>query len=439
MNELKIINTGENVNANEKAGVVLREGNIYRAKVAEVSDGAALISINGKLFLSIPDIALKMGEVISLKLIKREADGKLVFKLTGQLVDTAERSSTDILKSIGANSQNPISPNVLDSFIKFGLKLEASKINQTISALHRIISAGDAASVSTGADMQILSDAAALIKNSNIPLNANSLKLAAQLINIFSSAKPDFNNLFSLAPQSIVSMLSKIESELSGRNKKTSETVKKLVSVLSLANEKNQIKLMESFFSLVAAGKDAPQPAVDMTLKELISLKSEIEKSLSVKAEAGPMAASNEYLEALPSLIENYSLLNLYSAISNTQMFKLPFSYEGEDHEALCEIEKKGEKVSAVNMYLSLSALDNVKVSIQKTDSSFGIYFFVKNTKIKSFIEGRKEEIENIMNAVAAQLRTFLVAVGKKRDFIPGILKNSSEAKEVSKTLDISI
>lgn len=432
---------------------VPREGQVYAAVVKGFSEGAALVSINNRFLLSLADISLKIGEQVSLKLLRREADGKLVFKLADSPADAVftarERSAADILKSVGANLKNPQAENVLDSYLKFGMKLEARSIDRAASSLSKALSAAQAGPVSgsqpapAAQDIEILADGAALLTKSNIAVTAESLKLAATLINALRTQNINYNRLFSSPLSALASGLADIAAEPDHKNKKAASAAKRVAGIISsrTAEKSGLINYLSEFFRF--SPSDRPQeisPPKKTLLKDLITLAGELEKRNAAepqetKSPAGPYERS---LESAASLIENRALIELYSAIAGNELFKMPFGYDGEEHEALCAVEKEDGRVIALDMYLTLSKLGPLRVNVKKKDSAAGFYIFVETAAIKEYMNEKYLQNKEFIDSALGGRYYFTLVVGKKIDFLPPFFKYVSGPEQLS-GFDISV
>lgn len=430
---------------------VPREGQVYAAVVKGFSEGAALVSINNRFLLSLADISLKIGEQVSLKLLRREADGKLVFKLADSAADAVftarERSAADILKSVGANLKNPQAENVLDSYLKFGMKLEARSIDRAASSLAKVISAAQSAPASgsqpAAQDIEILADGAALLTRSNIPVTAESLKLAASLINSLRSQNINYNRLFSSSHPFLASGLADIAAEQDQKNKKAASAARRVAGIISsrTAEKSGLINYLSEFFRV--SPSDRPQEISlpkKTLLKDLITLAGELEKRNAAeppetKATAGPYERA---AESAASLIENRALIELYSAIAGNELFKMPFGYDGEEHEALCAVEKEDGRVIALDMYLTLSKLGPLRVNVKKKDSAAGFYIFVETAAIKEYMNEKYLQNKEFIDSALGGRYYFTLVVGKKIDFLPPFFKYVSGPEQPSE-FDISV
>lgn len=455
--------------ADARRDFVPREGQVYSAKVKGFADGAALVSIEGRFLLSLADIALKAGEVINLKLIRRDADGKLIFKLAdspaeGQLT-ARERTPADILKSIGADAKNPQAAAVLDSHLRFGMKLDAGSIDRIATALDRALSASPEAGAveaesssarpaakpnnSSGAEagsarpfdarraLQALADAATLLSRSGAPVSPDSLKLAASLIEAFTGPRAvNFSRVLSGAHPALAAVLARLAAEFErAGNRAAAASARRAFEKVSASRsfENGALKIFSALAGLQVGqasrggAEDAPAKAAEL-IKDLLAVLGELEKNAPAGLQAqreGPGAFSRaDARESLAAAIEGRAMAELYSAISGCELFKLPFTYDGEGHEALCAVESEDGRAAAIDMYLTLSGLGDVRVNIKKKASAAGIYIFVETADIKKFIEEKyaagREAIDAAMNASYY----FSVVVGRRIDFMPPVFKN---------------
>ncbi len=430
-----------------------REGQVYAAVVKGFSDGAALVSINNRFLLSLADISLKVGEQVSLKLLRREADGKLVFKLADSSADAVftarERSAADILKSVGANFKNPQAENILDSFLKFGMKLDARSIDRAASSLAKAVAAVQAPPVSGSQpaaavqDIEILADGAALLTKSNIALTAESLKLATALVNVLRTQNINYDRLFSSPATALASGLADIAADPDNKNKKAASAARRIAGIInSRSSEKpGVINYLSEFFRFsVSERQQEVSPPKKNLLKDLITLAGELEKkSASERPETDAPAGRYERVaESVASLIENRALIELYSAIAGNELFKMPFGYEGEDHEALCSVEKENGRVIALDMYLTLSKLGPLRINVKKKDSAAGFYIFVESAAIKEYINEKYLQNKDFIDSALGGGYYFTVVVGKKIDFLPPFFKYVSGPGQPSE-FDISV
>ena len=457
MSEVKISSIS-NIKSVEAAGASRhefspREGQVYTAKVKGFAEGAALVSINDRFLFSLSDLAVKTGESILLKLIRRDADGKLIFKLAagdnaaGRSLEASPKSAADILKSIGVDAKIPYSQNVLQSCLNFGLRLDAHSIKRLSFALNKIFesaaglpppdgtqitpkleggalpqvktdAAGFPASLlKPGADIQLLSDAAVLLNRSGIASGPASLKLAAALLEKLRGGI-DFNGLLSSRHSLLTEELAGVFAQLEGLNKKAASAGARLLGYLKSADSPSGssaagLKIMAAF-SRIAAGRGAPfEDKSASALKDLFTLFGELDKA----------GVFNQLRENIFSLLENRALIELYSALSGSELFKIPIDYEGESGEALCEIEKEDGRVAAIDIYLTLSKLDTLRINVKKKKNAAGIYIFVKNAAIKNYINEKYAENKELIDSAMKSQYYFTVVVGKKIDFMPPLIK----------------
>ncbi len=446
-----------------------REGQVYSARVKGFSEGAALVSIDNRYLLSLSDLAVKAGDLILLKLVGRGADGKFIFKLAdspaGNQFSARERSAADILKSIGADAKNPQAAAVLESHLKFGLRLDARSIDGAAAALNRSLNSAagaeapkDAGGVSAGAEgaaaepanpipsvkagVQTLADAATLLTKSNIAVNQESLKLAAALIETLRGQSLDFNRVFSSPRSSLAAALARIIPELESGSKRAAYTAKRVLGAVTAFRsfDNGHARLLEALAGLGPEGAEKAAGAMKKSaafVKEALSLIGELDKFSAggAAANTGEFAAARENIMAM---LESRAMTELYSAISGGELFKLPFNYEDEEHEALCAVEKEDGRVVAVDMYLTLSRLDSVRVNIKKKESAAGIYIFVKDSAIKRYIENKYSENKEMIDSAIKSPYYFTVVVGKRIDFLPPVLKYSGGGDIVT-ALDVSV
>lgn len=437
-----------------------REGQVYSARVKGFSEGAALVSIDNRYLLSLSDLAVKTGEQILLKLVGRGADGKFIFKLAdspaGPQISARERSAADILKSVGADAKNPQAAAVLESHLKFGLRLDARSIDGAAAALNRALnsSAGaEAQRTAGGTDsaaplqtaktgVQTLADAATLLTKSNIPVNQESLKLASALIETLRGQSLDFNRVFSTPRSALAAALAGIIPVLEIGGKRAAYSAKRILGAVTAFRsfENGALRLLEALAAARPEGSERAEGAMKKSaafVKESLALIAELEKFSGGGAVKNPgeFAAARENII---NMLESRAIIELYSAISGGELFKFPFNYEDEEHEALCALEKEDGRVVAVDMYLTLSRLDSVRVNIKKKQSAAGIYIFVKNAEIKRYIESKYSESKPVIDSAINSPYYFTVVVGKKIDFLPPVLKYSGGG-DIMSALDISV
>jgi hypothetical protein len=441
-----------------------REGQVYTAKVKGFAEGAALVSINDRFLLSLSDLAVKSGESILLKLIRRDADGKLIFKLVtgdnaaGRSLEASPKSAADILKSIGVDAKIPYSQNVLKSHLNFGLRLDARSIERSSSSLNKALekaagrpgdpqvtpelkdgalpqvktaaAEGASALLKPGADIQLLSDAAVLLNKSGITFGPASLKLAAALLEKLRGGL-DFNGLLSSRHSLLTEELAAVLPQLESLNKKAALAGARLLGYLKSSDAPggagaSGLKIMAAFSRLAAEGGVPSENKSASALKDLFTLFGELDKAARGGDTADGSFKSgvfNQLRENIFSLLENRALIELYSALSGSELFKIPIDYEGESGEALCEIEKEDGRVAAVDIYLTLSKLDTVRINVKKKKKAAGIYIFVKNTAIKNYINAKYAENKELIDSAMKSRYYFTVVVGKKIDFMPPIIK----------------
>lgn len=450
-----------------------REGQVYSARVKGFSEGAALVSIDNRYLLALSDLAVKTGEHILLKLVGRGADGKFIFKLAdspaGTQISAHERSAADILKSVGADPKNPQAAAVLESHLKFGLRLDARSIDGAAAALNRVLNsaAGAEAQRTAGAapaqpeggrtpagaesatplpaaktGVQTLADAATLLTKSNIPVNQESLKLASALIETLRGQSLDFNRVFSSARSSLAMALVRIIPDLENGGKRAAYSAKRVLGAVTAFRsfENGSVRLLEALAAARPEGAERAGGAMKKSgafVKEALTLIAELDKFSgggTVK-NPGEFAAARENII---NMLESRAITELYSAISGGELFKFPFNYDDEEHEALCALEKEDSRVVAVDMYLTLSRLDSIRVNIKKKESAAGIYIFVKNAEIRRYIESKYSESKQMIDSAIKSPYYFTVVVGKKIDFLPPVLKYSGGG-DIMSALDISV
>ena len=442
-----------------------REGQVYTAKVKGFIDGTALVSINDLFLLSLSDLAVKPGESILLELIKREADGKLIFKMVtgdnaaGRSLEVSPKGAADILKNIGVDAKIPYSQNILESHLNLGLRLDARSIERAASALNKFMestaagrpddpsaaaglqdgaspqiknqAAGGAAAslLKSGTDIQILSDAIVLLNKSDISFGPASIKLAASLVEKLRGGL-DFNGLFSSRHSLLASELAAVLPQLESLNKKAALAAGRLLGYLKFSNASGAgaagLKIMTAFSRLTSEGAVPSENKSVSALKDLFTLIGELDKTgrggdnVDNSSKSG---ALNQLRENIFALLENRALIELYSAMSGSELFKIPIDYEGENGEALCEIEREDGRVSAVDIYLTLSKLDTVRINVKKKENAAGIYIFVKNKAIKDYINVKYSENKELLDSAMKSQYYFTVVVGKKIDFMPPIIR----------------
>ncbi|HBC75960.1 MAG: hypothetical protein A2008_09870 [Candidatus Wallbacteria bacterium GWC2_49_35] len=450
-----------------------REGQVYSARVKGFSEGAALVSIDNRYLLALSDLAVKTGEQILLKLVGRGADGKFIFKLAdspaGTQITARERSAADILKSVGADPKNPQAAAVLESHLKFGLRLDARSIDGAAAALNRVLNsaagaeaqrtAGEAPAQPEGGrapagaesatplpaaktGVQTLADAATLLTKSNIPVNQESLKLASALIETLRGQSLDFNRVFSSARSSLAVALAGIIPDLENGGKRAAYSAKRVLGAVTAFRsfENGAVRLLEALAAARPEGAERAGGAMKKSaafVKEALTLIAELEKFSGggIVKNPGELAAVRENII---NMLESRAMTELYSAISGGELFKFPFNYDDEEHEALCALEKEDGRVVAVDMYLTLSRLDSIRVNIKKKESAAGIYIFVKNAEIKRYIESKYFESKQMIDSAINSPYYFTVVVGKKIDFLPPVLKYSGGG-DIMSALDISV
>ncbi len=442
-----------------------REGQVYTARVKGFVDGTALVSINDRFLLSLSDLAVKTGESVLLELIKREADGKLIFKMAtgdnaaGRSLEASSKGVADILKTIGVDAKIPYSQNVLESHLNFGLRLDARSIERAASALNKFLesfaadspgdpsapaglqedaspqiksqAAGGAAAslLKPGVDIQMLSDAVVLLNKSNISFGPASLQLAASLLEKLRGGL-DFNSLFSSRHSLLASELAAVLPQLEGLNKKAALTAARLLGYLKSSDASGTgaagLKITTAFSRLVSEGAIPSENKSVSALKDLFTLIGELDKTGRGGDNADnsfKSVALNQLRENIFALLENRALIELYSVISGSELFKIPIDYEGENGEALCEIEREDGRVSAVDIYLTLSKLDTIRINVKKKETAAGIYIFVKNKAIKDYINSKYAENKELLDSAMKSQYYFTVVVGEKIDFMPPIIR----------------
>ncbi len=456
-----------------------REGQVYTAKVKGFMEGTALVAINDRFLLSLSDLTLKSGESILLKLIKREADGKLIFKLVtgdnaaGRSLEALPKGAADILKNIGVDAKIPYSQTVLESRLNFGLRLDARSIEREASSLNKFLesftagrsgeqstpaglqegalpqiknqAAGGAAAslLKSGADIQMLSDAVVLLNKSGIAFGPAAIKLAASLLEKLRGGI-DFNDLFSSRNSLLADEIAAVIPQLESLNKKAALAAGRLLgymknSVPSGAADAG-LKIASAFSRLAFESAVSAENKSLPALKDLFTLIGELDKMRGGADNAdssSKQAAFNQLRENIFALLENRALIELYSAMSGSELFKIPIDYEGENGEALCEIEREDGRVSAVDIYLTLSKLDTVRINVKKKENAAGIYIFVKTKAIKDYINAKYSENKELLDSAMKSRYYFTVVVGKKIDFMPPIIKYHKSAAACP-TLDIS-
>lgn len=445
-----IINTVNSGSNRTDSAPQLKEGVIYRGKVEGFADGAAVINVNNKTFMAEPgNYSFKIGEEINLRLIKT-IEGQFIFKLI-EKSQSAEgflslKNPGEILKKLNLNSKDASLQNVLESYMKFGIQLDPSKMQKLSNRLTSIINSSDISRLFSEKNYKIY-DAAAILNNASIPVNENTLQLTAIIFSNFENFYGDFNKLFKLAPFQLGAALLKLLPDIEKKDEKMAVTAKKILSRLNISKEPgilNIISEVQDLMSKIAGTQQNKNPVPEnnneikkwANLIDLMELKGYIEKEImNFENDLNKSGNSKDKLSQIKEMfqtctgyIENYSAISLYAKLSGKIIKKIPFEYEGEMDEAIIEADKKNGPVSA-DIFVSPKNLGSIRVSIKKTDILTGLYFFTETENIKKHLLEQISILKEWLQETFGVKLNFSVIVGQKSDFIPGFFKTLQGGK----------
>ena len=426
----------------------LNEGQVYKGKVTGFADGAAVISVNDNYIMASKEIGLALGERVSLKFIRHEPDGSLLFKLLTDKKDFTGggiKDRGDMLRRMGLESKGAAMKGVLDSFMKFGIALDRSKMEAVASDVSRLSDKPGVAAAMKNSHPGSLSDISALLRNSGLRPSADSAALGIMLLASLDGFSGDFTKLFSLAPLQFSNELLKLMPDIEKKNKDLAKTARKIASIFSKIKKTDGPGLLKDLGRALAegvrkgpGGADTEDGSADESAPALCDIM-KFKKFLEKEMESGggtPEAA--KLIEGCAKSLENYAMLSLYGELSNRHFTKLPISFDGEEHEALLEFERSEDAIKSVDVYISMTSLGPLRVNLKKDERSLGIYIFVGDDAAKEFLTSAYNEVKKSWNDLFKVPHNFSIVKGAASDFLPGILKHVREKQDAG-GLDLSV
>ncbi len=448
----------------------IREGETYNAKIKGLHDGAALAAINDKILISLSGLSLKTGDNILLKFIKREADGKLIFEPAGEAgtegLEALERSLADILKTAGADSKLPYTKNILESFLKFGFRLDGRAIEKAAGGLNAFIDGREAAGEGFSNEPEIIKslrvdgrtnaaeknfeksqysperlfDAAALLGHSGIKINEESLKLAAMLLEKLKTGA-DLKILFSMNEMELSETLETVLRMFEGKhNNKAAQAAGRIISLLKTnqAGETGGLKIINALARFCAGDVKSIENGMAV-LKDFMTIAGELEKTARLNSDK-TLSQINflpeaKLLETISTALENRAMLEFYSALTGTEFFKIPIKYEDEYNEAFCRASREEGKITSIDIYLNMSKLNDVRINVKKKETAAGIYIFVKNIKIKEFLKKKYSEYKPLIDSAMKSNYYFNIVIGRKIDFTLPFIKYDGESENAAASI----
>jgi len=426
----------------------LHEGQLYRGKVSGFADGGAIISVNDNYVMASKETGLVLDEQVSLKFIRQEADGSLLFKLIPDKKTAGgdgAKSRSDLLERLGLDSKGETAKGVLDSFMKFGMILDRTKMESVASDVLRLAGKPEVAAAMKNAPATSLSDISALLRNSGLRPSADSASLGIMLLASLDGFSGDFTKLFALAPLQFSNELIKLIPDIEKKNKELAKTARKIASIFSKIKKTDGPGLLKDLGRALAEGirkdpdgrdiKDGSEDEKGPAICDIIKFKKFLEKELEA---GGGTPEAAKLIEGCAESLENYAMLSLYGELSNRHFTKLPLSFDGEEQEALIEFEKSGGEVKSVDVYLSMTSLGPLRVNLKKGENALGVYLFVAGDGVRDFLMSAYDEVKNSWNDLFKVPHNFSIVKGAPGDFHPGILKHVKE-KQDSGGLDLSV
>lgn len=400
------------------------EGYTYRGKVAGFVEGSALVAVNGQSFLVSAEKGLRSGEELYLKLVRREADGKLVFKLLdGGREPSATvrmRPAGEILKGLGVKNVSDASLSALGSFMKFGLKLDARSIEKAAAAAAGLSKDPLVAARLGKMDPKALFDAAALLANSKMPLNPDTMAAGLLIISNFDKFSGDFSKLFGLAPLQIASEIRRLLPDIEKKNKEAGASARKIIEMIKNVSGKSGLSLIRDLGRMILGkGPGGPDNVDSALAAEIMRLAGR----LGGRQDGEGGGDYSDVIGMCLDFLENNAALGLYGAISEKYFTKLPFRIDGEDSEALLEVERKKGGVVSVDVFVSMSNVGPVRLNFKKHGSDLGVHFYLASEKLRDFFRDGYGSSRDVWGDMEGVPRSVTFAVGGGRDFVPGIFR----------------
>jgi len=403
-----------------------REGYTYRGKVTGFAEGSASVTVNNRQFMVSADTGLHVGQELYLKLIKRDADGKLIFKLLGgdsQAGTVRTRSGEELLKSLGLKTSSKELSAALDSFMKFGLRLDAKSLERVSAAVSKLSQSPEMLSRLGKMDPKALFDVGTLLQNSKVPINADTLAAGLLIFSNFEKFGGDFSKLFSLAPLQMAAELQKALPDIEKRNKKTADSAKKIIDNIKKTSGKDGISLIRDLGKMALQGgaaEEVPGEAGKSSLaEEIIGLAGQLS---DFEKDEG----RGRYIDAIGLCLEfldNYAAMSLYGVMSQRYFTKLPFRIDNEDREALLEVEKTRNGTVSVDVFVSMTKVGSVRVNFKKKGDALGICFFVGSKRLQKFFKNEYDSSSGIWDGMLQAPGSVSFVAGERRDFIPGVFR----------------